>query len=275
MRRSEEKEETIKQISTSRRREMLISKWRSLPSLFWSIIVGILAVFSVLQTTLLTEWSSRAVIWLLLALIFLALVAAVAVAIKQKTPTEKLAMARVLHTEAGRRFDEREYEEAEVAAERSVELDPEDSTIWSLLGRIRIRLGKPSEAIRAFENAIEVNKRPDWRTIYLHNRAVARILNREFGHARNDLKACIAENPHSWLSLRWRALSSYYMGDFSAALADAESSVRESPGRIPNQAVLAIVAKRAGKVNLAIEATKDALCPRPEKAADYYLNFRS
>lgn len=49
----------IDQISTSRQREILISKWRALPSLYWSIVVGILAIFSVLQTTLLSKWSNR------------------------------------------------------------------------------------------------------------------------------------------------------------------------------------------------------------------------
>lgn len=109
MSRSDKVEAAIEKLSTRRRREMLISKWRTLPSLYWSIVVGILAVFSVLQTTLLTGWSSLAVIWLLLALMGVAFVAAVAIAIKQKTPIEKLAMARALYTEAGRRFDERDY----------------------------------------------------------------------------------------------------------------------------------------------------------------------
>lgn len=188
----------------------------------------------------------------------------------QNAPTEKLDMAREFHMEARRNFGERDYEKAEDAANRSVELDPTDSMTWSLLGRIRIRLGKPAEAINAFEHALAVNKQPDWRTIYLHNRALARILNRDFGHARNDLNACVAENPHSWVSLRWRAQASYYMNDFSAALADAESSVKESPGRISNQAVLAIVAKGAGKTNKAVKATENAVRSKPQKSPDYY-----
>lgn len=260
----------IDQISKSRQREILISKWRALPSLYWSIVVGILAIFSVLQTTLLSEWSNKDLILLLLALLGISFVGSIVIAIRQKTSTEKLALAWALFTEAGRLFDERDYHDAAVLAERSVELDSENSMTWSILGRIWIRLGMPTDAIHAFEHAINVNKRPEWRTIYLHNRALARILNRDFGHARNDLNACIAEKPNSSLSLRWRALACYYMGDYSAALADSESSVRKSPCRIPNQAVLAIVSQTARKTNQAENATETALSLRPERSDDYY-----
>ena len=270
MSKTEREKASIKQISTLSQREILVSKWRSLPSLYWSIVVGILTVFSVLQTTLLARWSSREVIWLLVVLMGLAFVSAIGIAMKQVTPTEKLALARALHTEAGCRFDERNYVEAEDAAKRSVELYPENSMSWSLLGRIQIRLGKPTDAVYAFENAIDVNRRSEWRTIYIHNRAVARIFNRDYGHARNDLNACIADKPHSWVSLRWRALVCYYMEDFSAAFIDVESCVRESPNRIPNQAVLAIIAKNAGKADQAAKATETALSLRPERAEDYY-----
>lgn len=270
MRRSEGEKSVDLKIPISHRRQMLLSKWRSLPSLYWSIVVGILAAFSVLQTTLLSTWNSRAVTWLLLTILILAFLAALVIALKQKTPTEKLATARALYMEARRRFHEKDYEEAEALASRSVGLNPEESVSWSLLGRIQIRRGKSVEAIRAYDHAIEVNKQPTWRTVYFHFRAIARVLNRDFGRARNDLNASIAEDPHSGVSLRWRALVSYYMGDFLAALADAELAVKESPLRIPNQAVLAIAAESAGKRNQATKAVESAWRIRPEKPEDYY-----
>jgi tetratricopeptide (TPR) repeat protein len=178
---------------------MFISKWRSLPSLYWSIVVGILAAFSVLQMTLLNTWSSRALTWLLLVILTLAFLVALVVAFKQKTPTEKFAMARALHMEALRRFNERDYEKAEVLAVRSVELNPDESVSLGLLGRVWIRLGKPTDAIDAYERAMEVNKQPRWRTFYFHNRAVARVLSGDYGRAMNDLNDSIADDPHRGL----------------------------------------------------------------------------
>jgi tetratricopeptide (TPR) repeat protein len=223
-----------------------------------------------LQTTLLITWSSRAITWLLLTILILAFLVALVIALKQKTPTEKFTMARELHMEALRLFKEREYEKAEALAAHSVDLNSEESVSWGLLGRIKLHLGKPVEAIYAYDCAINVNKQPTWKTFYLYYRAIARVLCREFGHARNDLNGSIVDDPRSAVSLRWRALVCYYMGDFSAALSDAEFCVRESPLRIGNQAVLAIVAKAAGKANQALKATEDALRIRPEKPQDYY-----
>lgn len=257
-------------IPASHRRQILLSKWRSLPSLFWSIIVGVLAVFSVLQATLLTSLGTGATIGLLVVLLSLAMVAAVVVALRQKTPTEKLATARALFAESRQRFGEREYPAAETAALRSVDLDPEESPVWNLLGRTRLRLGKPADAIEAFTRALEVNRQSDWRNIYLHNRAVAYLSSHDFGRARQDLDKCIATTPRSWTRLRWRALACLHLGDLSGALADAESSVREAPGRVINQAVLAIVAEAAGKPRLAQNAAAEASRPRPESASDYY-----
>lgn len=257
-------------IPVGRRRDMLVSKWRSLPAMYWSIVVGILTVFSVLQPIFLAGWSSLALTGLLLVLFSMALVAAIIVARRQKTPTEKLAMARTLFSEARRRFGERDYSGAETAAKRSVELDPEESSTWNILGRAQIRLGKPAEAIEAYARALDVNRQPDWRTIYLNNRAVARILNREFGHARNDFNECVAESPHSWTRLRWRALASLYMGDLLAAQDDAKASVKEASERVSNQAVLAIIATAAGKASQAAEANEKIVGLRAEKPEDYY-----
>lgn len=258
------------EIPANRRRQVLASKWRQIPSLFWSIVVGVLAVFSVLQTTLLRDWNGRATVGLLLLLFSSALIAAIVFAITHKTPTEKLAMARALYMEALSRFDEKDYEGAESAAERSADLDPEDSAVWNLLGRTKLRRGRLEEAIQAFGSALEVNRHPAWRNRYLHNRAVAYILNRDFGHARNDLDACVAALPHSWNRLKLRALASYYMNDVPAALADAEASVGESPRRVSNQAVLAIVATAAGKRGKATRAAEKARRLRLESPEDYY-----
>jgi Flp pilus assembly protein TadD len=102
----------------------------------------------------------------------------------KKTITECLATAIALFAEARRRFGEKDYEGAEIAAERSIASDDCDSRVWNLLGRIRIRLGKGPGSVVALGKALEVNVQSDWIAICYHNRAVAHLLCRDFGKAK-------------------------------------------------------------------------------------------
>jgi len=257
------------ELPAKRRRAILVSKWRALPALYWSILVGVLTAFSAVQATALKDWSSTASTLLLGLLLALALLAAIIIAWRQKTPTEKLAMARTYFSEARRRFGEKDYDGAETAAVRSADNDPDESSTWNLLGRIRIRRGDSSGAVEAFARALDVNVQPDWRTIYLHNRAVAYVLARDFGRARNDLDTCVRASPHSWTKRRWRALVNLYMEDVVAALRDARTSVEEAR-RVSNTAVLAIVELAAGNDAEAEEVAVEARALETEKAEDYY-----
>lgn len=256
-------------VSATRRRAVVLSRWASLPSLYWSIVVGVLTVFSVLQTTLLAGLGPRGTTALLASLLVVSALAAVLIARRQTMPAERLAMARALFSEARRRFGEREYRAAEEAAARSAEWDPEESATWNLLGRTRTRLGKPAEAIEAFGNALDVNRQPDWRPIYLHNRAVAYIMNGEYGRARSDLNIAVAAAPQNGTRLRWRALANYYMGAATEALEDAKSCVKASE-RASTQALLAVIAGSVGEQSLASRAIDRALRLPLEKPEDYY-----
>lgn len=253
-----------------RRREILASKWRSLPSLYWSIVVGVLTVFSVAQASVLREWSVQATLGLLGVLLGAAFGVALLVAWKHQTPTEKLAQARALFSEGRRRFGEKDYQGAADAAARSVALDPDECSTWNLLGRAKVRLGDGSGAVAAFSRAGEVNVQPDWRTIYLHNRGVSYLLLRDYGRARNDFDACVKDSPRNWTRLRWRALANLYLGDCAAALDDARASVHVTK-RVSNLAVLALVeaAANVGVVQDS-QAARNARREKAETAEDYY-----
>jgi tetratricopeptide (TPR) repeat protein len=256
--------------SIQRRKEVIVSKWRALPSLYWSLVVGILTVFSVLQSTALSSWTPREVVIFLAVLLVGALIIAVWIASKQKTITERLATASALFAEARRRFGERDYEGAEVAAERSIGFDDCDSRVWNLLGRIRIRLGDGKGSVEALGKALSVNMQPDWVAIYHHNRGVAYLLCRDFGKAKRDFNKCLAEKPRSSVRLRWRSLCSYYINDFEAALRDALSCVKEAPTKVSGQAVLGVIALSSGAseyVNSLDELLRNL---KPEEAEDYY-----
>jgi len=181
--------------SIQRRKEVVISKWRALPSLYWSIVVGILTVFSVLQSSALSSWTPREVVIFLSALLVAALIIAVWIASKQKTITERLATASALFAEARRRFGERDYEGVEIAAERSIGFDDCDSRVWNLLGRIRIRLGKGKGSVEALGKALSVNVQPDWVATYHHNRGVAHLLCRDFGKP-NEISTNVSPRSH-------------------------------------------------------------------------------
>ncbi len=179
-------------------------------------------------------------------------------------------MARALYSEGRRRFGEKDYLGAEDAAARSATLDPNDCTTWNLLGRARVRLGDGAGAVAAFSEASKVNVQPDWRTVYLHNRAVAYIQKRDFGRARNDLDECVKEQPRNWTRLRWRALANLYLRDIPAALDDARASVKVTK-RVSNLAVLALVEAAAnGGSTFDSQASRALKREKAEKAEDYY-----
>lgn len=256
--------------SIQRRKQVIISKWRTLPPLYWSLVVGILTVFSVLQSTVLSGWSPKRIIILLSGLLAVALLLAVLIASKQKTITERLASASALYAEARRRFGEKDYEGAEIAAERSIAFDDCDSRVWNLLGRIRIRMGKGPGAVDALGKALELNVQPDWIAIYHHNRAVAHLLCRDFGKAKRDLDKCLAEKPRSSVRLRWRSLCSYYINDFESAMRDAISCVKEAPTKVAGQSVLGLIALSTGASEHINDIDKLLLHLKPEEAEDYY-----
>ena len=256
--------------SIQRRKEVIVSKWRALPSLYWSLVVGILTIFSVLQSTALSSWTPREVLIFLAVLLVGALIIAVWIASKQKTITERLATASALFAEARRRFGERDYEGAEVAAERSIGFDDCDSRVWNLLGRIRIRLGKGKGSVEALGKALSVNVQPDWVAIYHHNRGIAHLLCRDFGKAKRDFDKCLAEKPRSSVRLRWRSLCSYYINDCEAALRDALTCVKEGPTKVAGQALLGVIALSCGASEY-VDAIDELLRHlKPEEAEDYY-----
>jgi Tfp pilus assembly protein PilF len=264
-----ERENASLQVPATHRREVKRSKWRSWLLIYWAIVGGFFTVFQVLQSTLLAWLSTGATNAIVVISLLLALILTVVIARRQKTPTEKLVLAKTCWVEARRHFGDKRYEEAEAAAEQSVAYDPEEWRTWNLLGRIRESLGKPSKAIEAYTRAISTNMVSEWEGIYRNNRAVACIMNRDFGRAINDLNFCVAQNPRKSGRWRWRALAYLYLRDLSPALSDAKRSV-ELTNCVSNQAVLAIVARAAGDENLAAKAERRAKLLSCDESADYY-----
>ncbi len=65
-----------------------------------------------------------------------------------------------LYSELGDRLvEDQRLEEAAAAYERAAEADPKDPTLWELTGEVRLRLGKPQEAVAAFQKSLKVKDR--------------------------------------------------------------------------------------------------------------------
>lgn len=65
-----------------------------------------------------------------------------------------------LFNELGDRLVEAQrLEDAALAYERAAAADPKDPTLWELAGEVRLRLGKPDEAVAAFQKSLAVKDR--------------------------------------------------------------------------------------------------------------------
>ena len=249
-----------------------MNRWRDrlrlLPKLFWGIVAGAFAIYSVLRDSLLKDLTPNGSLTVIAGSVLLAAVAAIIISVVRPTDSEKLEGGFHHYAKSIEEFDAGNYTEALREALEAVSKDPNRPVHWSRVGRTALRLGHLDMAIEHFTKAIELDKSRENRGNHYHNRGIAFYLLGNYRRAEQDMLDSIAIAPRSAVTLYHLAINSLAMGDTESACSYASRSVsidRPAALAIKSTALLAVGQKRTAK-----EIYAEFLAAELRTAADHY-----
>lgn len=243
-------------------------RFRLLPNLFWAIVAGAFAVYSVLRDSLLKDLTPTGSLAIVGGCVILSAVVAIVISALRQTDAERAAGAYQHYARSVESFDVGNYEPALTEALLAVKEDPSKPVHWSRVGRSALRLCKLDMAIEYFTKALELDRSRENKTNHLHNRGLAFYLNGNYRRAERDFLDCIGMSPRSPVTLYHLSANALAMGDYVAACLFAERSV--SIGRPASLAVQSAALMAADNKHASAEALSQALSMNPERAADHY-----
>jgi tetratricopeptide (TPR) repeat protein len=195
----------------------LRDRFRVLPKLFWGIVAGAFAVYSVLRDSILKDLSPNGSLAIIAACVLTAGVAAIIISALLPTDREKEEGGLQHYAKSIEEFDAGNYVVALREALEAVRKDPSRPVHWSRVGRSALRLGDFDLAIEHFTKAIEIDKSRENRSNHFHNRGIAFYLKGNYRMAERDMLDSIGITPRSPATLYHLAVNSLAMGDTDAA----------------------------------------------------------
>ncbi|HWQ41464.1 MAG TPA: hypothetical protein VN456_05440 [Desulfosporosinus sp.] len=125
-------------------------RFRSLPNIFWAIVAGAFAVYSVLRDSLLKDLTPTGSLAIVGGCVLVSAVVAIVISALRQTDSERAEGAYQHYARSVEDFDVCNYEQALTEALLAVEEDPTKPVHWSRVGRSALRLGRLDMAIKYF-----------------------------------------------------------------------------------------------------------------------------
>jgi tetratricopeptide (TPR) repeat protein len=246
----------------------LRDRFRLLPKLFWGIVAGAFAIYSVLRDSVLKDLSPSGSLAIVSACVLTAALAAIIISALRPTSREKEEGALSHYAKSIEEFDSGNYSLALSEALEAVREDPSRPVHWSRVGRSALRLGDIDIAIEHFTKAIELDKSRENRSTHFHNRGIGFYLKGNHMRAEQDLLDSLGITPRSPVTLYHLAVNAIAMGDTDAACLYAQRSV--SIDRPAALAIQSAALASAGRKRIAKETLAQSLDLDLRTAVDHY-----
>jgi serine/threonine-protein kinase len=153
---------------------------------------------------------------------------------------------------------------AEASARDAVRLDGARVEPYRALGAVLNEQKKPTDALVAYERAMELDPTDDRSTYYV-GRMYARLGKRD--QEKQVYLAAIAKRPHCWKPRWWLATWQYRAGQYDEAIRSYDAMIQRAPQLSAGYASLGGVLILLGEYPRAIETLRRSVALRPTKYA--------
>jgi len=172
---------------------------------------------------------------------------------------------KALYNLALANFNLTNYGKAEVALDKLLQLTPNDTAAFELLGHTLLNRGKAERAVECFDIVLQA-KATDARYV---NRALAKIAIRHTDEALNDLDMALQLNPQNFEACLGKGITLMELGQPTLASAWLQKALEVKPADATALTNLAVIKYRMGEKPAAMDDFRAAL--RSSRQSGTYL----
>lgn len=257
-------------LTSAQKLKLFLTRFRRLPTAYWAILASIFGVVDFLTWSVLADIPSSQRWRLTLGIAAVTFLITLIIVIAQPSEAESTIYARSLTRMAREAFNKDDYAESLRLLEASKQLDKDNVSTWSLLGRTLVRCGKFKESLVPLSHGLELSQVEGNKHILLLNRSLAYYFLGNLGQSLDDLNQILSDSPTQVEALRLRATVWLQLGRIDNALNDVDTALKKRPTYLTAHAIKVVILKHQGKLRAAKEELIECDAIKPNGSVDFY-----